>query len=264
VQYHFKISTVKKLLLFWIFFPLLSYGQYPLGKIDTISKRISTIEKNVISINNELSQINLRFDSCKVTCGDQRCKFTCRTCKDIERKDNPWNDYLPLLIALVTAIVALFQIKSNNVTQSRIHWIDELRKALSEFLSIMKFIPLRIANITNDISQLDKNSLNFKEASEKFINEGYQEIELKYVKASQLLSQINLSLNDDEKKHSELIKKLKEYLEKAGKAIKTKTIEELNALENDCINLSKGILKEEWEKAKRVKISYWIYKMNKK
>jgi len=243
---------MKKLLLFCILLPILSFGQNPTEKIDTTSKRISTIEKNIVKINDELSQINSRFDSCKVQCKRSECQIKCCKCDDKERNKIPGKDYLPLLIALLTAVFALYEQKRNNVTQSRIRWIEELRKYISEFLSIMRSINVKISNMIDAIKKLDHQSATYKSDSDKIFDDHYKDIEEIHTKALQLLNQINMSLNDDEIKHKTLIDKLNELGDKAKESYQKDHQENLEGLEEECIALSKSILKEEWKKVKRI------------
>ena len=43
--------------------------------------------------------------------------------------------WLPLLATLVAGIFALSQIRSNNITNARIQWLQNLKQVLTDFLS---------------------------------------------------------------------------------------------------------------------------------
>lgn len=42
---------------------------------------------------------------------------------------------LPLLVASLTGFIALYQIRSNNITNARIKWLENLKQVLTDFIS---------------------------------------------------------------------------------------------------------------------------------
>ena len=43
--------------------------------------------------------------------------------------------WLPLIVAILTGIFALSQVRSNNITNARIKWLENLKQVLTDFIS---------------------------------------------------------------------------------------------------------------------------------
>jgi hypothetical protein len=174
-----------------------------------------------------------------------------------------WVDYLPLLIAIFTAIFALIQIKSNHITQSRIKWIDELRKNVSEFLVVIRSMNTKISNLISLLADLRVSGKEYEPGKKKLFDEHYPPLAEDIQKASLLINLIVLSLNDNEEKHKKLMDRLQDFVEKAKTSYDKKEMKEFYDVESDCVALSKSILKEEWDRTKRFFPVSTYYKIRK-
>lgn len=184
-------------------------------------------------------------------CGEYSscCDTVTYVCCDNEIKEgDSWLDvllkFLPtIVVALIAGGIALYQVKSNIISSSRIRWIEDLRSSLS---------------------QLYPAALNTKDASddyEKAILDGDKEKE-KYFYAqltdqlstfNSLSNKIKMLLNSNESEHKaieDIINKLDRNLDfnNIKNTISSETEGDLNRI----VLLAKIIFKKEWEKSKRV------------
>ncbi|MEI6766788.1 MAG: hypothetical protein WCM76_14250 [Bacteroidota bacterium] len=267
---------MKKLIIILILLSTNVMGQDFSTKIDSILNKTLIMESSVYRqeilssiINSKLDILATKNDSISKYMNSEHYQYSmpkikCCCCNNDKKDSTPWKDYLPLIIAILTAIFALFQMKSNHVTQSRIKWIDDLRKNICEFISIMNSINVQISNMVDEISKLDRDSDDYATDREKIFVNYYKGLAEDHKNADFLINQIDLSLNDSEMKHTRLVEQLGTFAEKSKESHQKKELEKLDLLKADCIKLSKEVLKDEWEKAKRTKIGYKCYRFRKK
>ncbi len=165
-----------------------------------------------------------------------------------------------LIVALISGIFALIQIKSNAVTKARLEWIENLRIAMSKFLTETTLLNLEIQNLKDRILKLRLKDNPNRDLEEQVYNENYKEA-LKYMKeANHAVYLIKLYLNDRDRCCMKLQKKMDKFGDLATKAIKEQEVIELEKLEEEIIDISKKIFKTEWERVKRNWFSFLIYK----
>ncbi len=164
--------------------------------------------------------------------------------------------WLPLLVTIVAGIFALSQIKSNNITNARIKWLENLKQVLTDFLSECTILQLK-EGVSKGIYEkgqktpVSDNTLAYLNK----INESTIE-HLKIIESKHDL--IKLNLNPKEILHQKLEKLLDDYMELFNKIPEKKTTEDYNALtrkmgaySDTLVLLIRFIMKLEWEKTKR-------------
>lgn len=165
--------------------------------------------------------------------------------KHVHSKSN-FKDYLPILVALLAGLLALFQVKANIISSARIEWTQNLRKVVSQYLSEIIFLNYNLREVLklyNENKKQEAKNLYDKQAdSVKKVNE--------------YGNQVKLFLNNKkETEHFELQKSIEKYYEKATHGKYSKEIDELDKMEKQIISKSQEILKQSWEDAKTFKLS---------
>jgi len=133
--------------------------------------------------------------------------------------------FAAIIVAIIGAYFALKNIKTNNVINARINWLNQLKGYIADFIS-KQFTLLRI---TDELSTLTTAQLDPKETEVDNLN---KRIMTKFDEYHYLTSELNkiqtlifLNLNSDEKLHAKL-----ETVVKDSQGIKSKIEEVLNAL----------------------------------
>ena len=172
--------------------------------------------------------------------------------------------WLPLIIASIGALTALHQIRSNNITNARIRWLENFKYLLSDFVSECTALIIE-----------DGVSKAFNEKGDEYINEVaksyYTKIiervvdHLKVIESNHDL--IKLNLNPKEKLHIKFERVLDIYMEYVNKLPACKSLEEYNELtkkmrpySNALTLLARYIVKLEWERTKK-SFLYKVYYM---
>jgi len=164
--------------------------------------------------------------------------------------------WLPLIAAFVAGIFALFQIRSNNITNARIKWLENLRLLLTEFLSECTILQLK-EGVSKGIYERGEKS-NTPENVLTYLNKLTESTieHLKIIESKHDL--IKLNLNPKELLHQKLEKLIDTYMELFNQIPVIKKLEEYNALtrkmgahSDTIILLIRYIMKLEWEKTKR-------------
>ena len=172
--------------------------------------------------------------------------------------------WLPLLVTFTAGMFALFQIRSNNITNARIRWLENLKQVLTEFLSECATLQLK-KGVSKEIDERGKEA-PVPEAAQVYYNKISEETidHLKTIEAKHDL--IKLSLNPKEEVHQKLDKLLDEYMELFNKIPTPHTTQDYNALlrkmsaySNTIVLLVRYIMKLEWEKTKRLYLSRYIF-----
>lgn len=171
--------------------------------------------------------------------------------------------WLPLIIAFIAGSYALHQIRSNNITNARIKWLDNLKTLISDFFSECADLIIK-ENISNEINERRKSEpINERmEAQLNRINESLLD-HFKMINSKHDL--IKLNLNPKEELHQKFESLFDAYMALLNKIPTSKnTYEELGVLikkmdtySDVLILLTRYILKLEWEKTKR---SYFFRK----
>jgi hypothetical protein len=178
--------------------------------------------------------------------------------------DQKFVQWLPLIIALIGGLTALYQIRSNNITNARIRWLENFKHLLSEFVSECTALIIE-----------DGVSKSFNEKQEEVISEMaksyYGKIiertvdHLKVIESNHDL--IKLNLNPKEELHIKFEKVLDAYMGYVNKLPVCKSFEEYSELtkkmhpySHTLTLLARYIIKLEWERTKK-SFLYKVYYM---
>ena len=130
---------------------------------------------------------------------------------------------IPIIVAVITYVIAKKQIVNSGVTQFRQKWIDDLRNSISIFIAQAEMISM----------------LDFDDDKQYF--ENFQDL-------SQMQNKIELMLNPLEEDHNQLIEianKIREIIHDEN--IDDDELEEvLNKKIDELLDISKAVLKKEW------------------
>lgn len=168
--------------------------------------------------------------------------------------ENDSFDFLPtfltILVALIAAFIALYQVKSNNISNARIAWMENLREVLSELCVAFSDSRLTFINMGERIKQARKIS---PEAADNVLEENYDKFIQSLHKVNKLSNKVFLYLDSDNKTHQEL----EMIINKLGSDLDYEKIEkieqeQLNKDLDKIIEISKKIFKTEWQKSKQI------------
>lgn len=172
--------------------------------------------------------------------------------------------WLPLALSLIAGVSALTQIRSNNITNARIKWLENLKQLLSDLLSESITLQLKegVSKGVDERGMKEKISSSAQAYIDK-INESIIE-HLKTIEAKHAL--IKLNLNPEELLHQKLESILDYYMEFFNKIPIHTSTENYNALlrtmgahSDTLVLLIRYIMKLEWEKTKRSYLSRFWY-----
>jgi hypothetical protein len=166
--------------------------------------------------------------------------------------------WLPLIIAFVAGSFALYQIRSNNITDSRLKWLDNLKQVITDFISEITTVQLKNGILT-DINERrgTSNATTSQNVTEYFNTLTESIIEhLKIVEAKYHL--IIFAINPKEELHIKFQNLLDDYMKLFNQLPLKKNIEDYNALirkmeaySDTIVLLARLIMKIEWEKIKK-------------
>jgi len=172
--------------------------------------------------------------------------------------------WLPLLLVILAGFFALSQIRSNNITNARIKWLENLKQVLTDFISESNAFQLK-EGINIGILK-NKQKIEISEYAQSFINKITENTieHLKIIECKHYL--IKLNLNPKELLHQKLEILLDNYIEMFYQISVQNTIDEYNDLilkmsanSDIIILLVRYIMKLEWEKTKRSYLSRIFY-----
>jgi hypothetical protein len=185
-----------------------------------------------------------------------------------------FSNWTPIIVVLLTGLIAIHQIRVNNITNARIKWLQNLKTLLTDFLVSTSNL------IQNKIHLIQINEAWLKNANNKLTTQDAdlnKELKLKILidafdnkgKLKTNLNLIDLNLNSKELPNQNLMEMLKMYLKMSIELFETdkddkdedirKKMVLTSKLEGDIIHLSGCIMKLEWEKTKRWRPYYWYY-----
>jgi hypothetical protein len=172
--------------------------------------------------------------------------------------------WLPLLVVTVAGFFALSQIKSNNITNARIKWLENLKQVLTDFISESSSFQFK-EGISIGISKNNPKA-EISEYAQSFLNKITESTidHLKIIESKHDL--IKLNLNPKEILHQKLEILLDEYMEMFNQIPSqnkindyTVLIRKMSAHSHTIILLARYIMKLEWEKTKRSYFSRIFY-----
>ena len=169
----------------------------------------------------------------------------------------------PLIIAFIAGWFALKQIRLNNITNSRIKWLDTLKHTIADYIAEVTSLSMKIGVLEHvqQANSLGNFSKKADELADEFVKDKVpqlQRIQLKY-------DLIKLNLNPREDIHLRMEGILERHMNLLNK-LPTVKGEEHNRIIVDMRNCYENLLKVvrivmklEWEKTKRTSCSYRRY-----
>jgi hypothetical protein len=173
-----------------------------------------------------------------------------------------WKIWIPLIGVLIAGTSALRQIRSNNITNAKLKWLENFKIIVSDFLSESSTLVWR-SNMCNDIFERIKTQPN-KEAElyanklQEALVENIKVVDLKYYL-------VKLALDPKEKIHIKFEQMLNQYMDVLNKvplsdsAERKKITKRLREYSENFILINRYITKLDWEKTKRNDLSFLYY-----
>lgn len=183
------------------------------------------------------------------TCGHHN--FHTDKYQEIHRHINADNSFgadllkniITILIALFAGFLALYQMKANVISSSRIRWIEDLRDTLS------KMYPVTLLSITYIRNIREAHSAGDKPRQDAAYNDYVKHLH----EYNALSNKAKMLLNSDETEHKkieDLLTKIDDNLHKLN--IINANDEEIEKDLKAIVGLAKTIFKNEWTKSKRI------------
>jgi hypothetical protein len=145
---------------------------------------------------------------------------------------------ITILLALLAASVALYQVKSNVVSAARIKWIEELRQEISELYDSSLSAVLYLSMYNNCDPEDLKFYHQYDQAHSKF-----------YINANKIRMKLNIK-EEDHKRLDDLISELIFMLDSDNIMEQDQVGVEIKLKE--MVLISRSIFKQEWDKSKRL------------
>lgn len=172
--------------------------------------------------------------------------------------------WLPLVVVMVAGFFALAQIKSNNITNARIKWLENLKQVLTDFISESSSFQLK-EGVSIGIAK-NNPDIEISAFAQSFLNK-ITESTIEHLKTIACKHDlIKLNLNPKEILHQKLEIFLDEYIEMFNRIPSQNNINDYHVLirkmsahSETIILLARYIMKLEWEKTKRSYFSGIFY-----
>jgi len=153
---------------------------------------------------------------------------------------------ITIFLGLLAGMIALYQVKLNIISNSRIKWIETLRETLSEYIMEISHCNHLKINLYDEKSRVKNEN-----KEDAFLDKYYVPYKNSAMKAEKLNAKLLLYLNSDKKNH----KKIENLLMSNARLIADFETDNRDAMDKnimDIILFSKEIFKLEWKKSKRV------------
>lgn len=170
-------------------------------------------------------------------------KVQCQHINETELSTN----LITILVALLAAIIALYQVKANIISNSRINWIENLRQDISLYCSEISNCGLIIQNMHDATKDKDNEELV------ETLKQHYPLYHQSANKSELLGNKVKLYLNSDEaihKKIEDLINGISDHLHKNKTSELNRS--QLHSDIDEIIFNAKIIFKQEWKKSKKI------------
>lgn len=173
--------------------------------------------------------------------------------------------WLPLIIAFIAGSFALYQIRSNNITNSRLRWLDNLKQVITDFICEITTLQIKKGILTSFDERREKSD-SISQNRTEYYNELTESLidHLKIVESKYLL--IKFAINPHEKLHKKFEDLLEQYMVLFNEIPIKNNLEDFNALNRkmDAYSetmalIARYIMKLEWEKIKRSNLSKLYY-----
>ena len=158
------------------------------------------------------------------------------------------NNVITISLALVAAVIALYQVKSNIISSARITWIENLRETISNYTVEVSKSATILKNIIDQCKDKEQSEVT------RILDNEYPKYLASNTASEILAKKVFLYLNSQEKEHLEIEALIKKTSLHLSELPKTKELDrdEIEANIEQIIKISKGILKKEWNKSKRI------------
>jgi len=149
---------------------------------------------------------------------------------------------ITIIMALLAGLIALYQVKSNVISNARMKWMEELRTSLSELCDSAARTLLNYNNYLKGQELADKD---YRDDYDRYMNS--------FSKFNILRGKVKLLLDPDNDKHIQIEELINDVSHKiSNEKINITPSTELSAKLASIIELSKQIFKEEWKRSKKV------------
>jgi hypothetical protein len=158
---------------------------------------------------------------------------------------------ITIFLGLIAGMIALYQVKLNIISNSRIKWIETLRETISEYCMEISNCNILKINLLDENKRLKKNLERKESDNEILLDRYYIPYSESAKKAEKLHVKIMLYLNSENDYH----RKMESLMIKNTTLIRKFEIDNSNELDvniNEMILGSKEIFRIEWKKSKRV------------
>ncbi|WP_204346682.1 hypothetical protein [Psychroserpens algicola] len=169
------------------------------------------------------------------------------TAQKVEKKSSEWLSYaVPIVLGLLAGLIALYQVKLNNITSAKIEWVRKFSDVSSHYLMNIDSSAVELTNYIH---------LNKKEADQTDKSDEYNDCYKKYCAATDLASQYYFQVkllfykNTREFQHLETL--LDELDNLYGEVKNKEDINSLRAKMREFILSAQQILAEEWKSIER-------------
>jgi len=153
---------------------------------------------------------------------------------------------LTILIGLLAGLIALFQVKSNVISSSRITWIENLRLTVSDYCVEVLVHTNVLVNIFKDSKGMSEPEID--ELSKMY----YSEIVDSRIRMLKLENKLRLYLNSKESDH----KDIEDSIYEISKLLDVKMNDQrLNKIEEEVEKINrrtKVVIKKEWDRSKKL------------
>lgn len=174
----------------------------------------------------------------------------------------PW---LALVIAILTGLFTIYQVRYNNITNSRIKWLDNFKQLISNFFSECLSLTMKMAFLQKNYGELYLQPTGEKMKFDKKENYGSIVEHIKLIENTNHL--IKLSLDPTEAVHLKFEGLLDSYvycLKSLPRKMKNheefmELLKKMSRQSDTLVELTRYITQLEWEKINRSYLSRQYY-----
>jgi hypothetical protein len=163
--------------------------------------------------------------------------------EDIQKvNENDWLTYIiPILMGLFAGLIALRQVKLNNITVAKIDWVEKFRDTLSNYLMNIDSSSVHLSNLKHF---KEKEKDNEKKSAQYY--EHYEKYSLCTDLATQHFFKLKLLFYKNNKESKDLEILINELDILYGEVKCQDDIDKLREKITICINISQNLLRKEW------------------
>lgn len=160
-----------------------------------------------------------------------------------ENDQNITSSLIPIIIALIAGLIALWQVKNNYYSKASLKWIDEVRNLLSNYLTEIFNIQVHFQNWQDEKKQSPPT---------KKTDQLYQDYLISHTKCNILNKKLQLYFDHERKENFQILN----ILNNLDDAIDEENIADnkynLREASKELIKLTNKILFTQWKKSKNI------------